>query len=259
MVFFATIEARLTSRIMDEREFFMKILLAGILVMFLISCGRNAFVESESGGGVIITQPVSSDPNDPEQPECQNKIVSLSPGMANQNSHPLPFNFPTTSVGVPTHREGPIDFVMDTQIVLPFSLRNLNTLEDEVISIKLKYKAYQMYNPNWHHESQICHSIDNYCSGDKASVNGHLNHHANYVWHNKDFSELISAIPSRYHNPNCSERDLDIEWDVMNAIAPTDELLLNELPDDYSVIIADDHYIKSASLEIEYCSFDEVM
>ena len=70
----------------------MKILLAGILVMFLISCGRNAFVESEIGGGVIITQPVSSDPNDPEEPECQNKIVSLTPAMANCSGTSIPFS-----------------------------------------------------------------------------------------------------------------------------------------------------------------------
>lgn len=233
----------------------MKFFVSMIFVFSLMSCGRNAFIESESGGGVIITQPVTTEP----EKECVNRTISLTPGNANQNSYSLPFDFPTTSVGVPTHREGTVDFVMNTQIVLPFDFREYNSLTDKIVGIKLKYKAYQFFNPDWYHRSQICHSINNYCSGDKVSIQDHLNHSANYDWQDENFSQLIDQVPMRYHSPHCAERNLDLEWDALNAIENHENLRLSDLPDDYSIIIADDHFVKSASLEITYCGTDTLM
>ena len=220
------------------------LILASILL--ISSCGRNAFLESKKDGGRTITPGLETD-------ECVEKTVSFSPGMANQSLHAYPFNFATTSVGVPTHIDGKTPYVKEAQTILPFDFSGINQDDFEIISMKLNYSATQLYDPTWFHESQLCHSLDYSCSGLKASVDGHLNPASPYTWKNEYFTQLVNSTIPTSHGPNCYERELAIEWDVLTNMSLVTEMLLSDLPDDYSIFIADDHYITTASLDITYC------
>lgn len=230
----------------------MKLGLLILLALFTISCGKNAFTKKV--GDNNITQRPGLNPNDDECPKPLH--VEIETTSAKHIMHnDLPFDFKEFEQGDYSSilaQFGNLKIVELAQTELPFDFSELKNKTGAIEKIYLTFDTNQVFRPDWHHKSQLCHSFNKTCSGDYNEVADHLNPHQNFTWVDENFSNYVLGFQANVLGDGYSQRIFSGNVDMSPYFTKT--MKLEDLPSDYFIVISDDHFLSNAKLHIEYCS-----
>lgn len=229
----------------------MKFLKYTIVIAFIISCGKNAFLDKEDKKNkrVVMTPPAQGEYCD------QLGKVELLPDYSLTDQHTdIPFYFHEKRINEHSYTvvlngvERKILF--NTQVLLPFSFDSLNNIDGEIVKMDLVYQGERLYDTMWHHEPQFCQSNGKTCSGNLSSVDDHLNPHSEYTWENYDYGTFIEGIESTDVSEGYREQDLNVTWDLLQYFYEPE---FGSFPSNYLITIADHQLIKEAKIIVKYC------
>jgi hypothetical protein len=222
-----------------------------LIVIAVISCGKNAYLEEEkSQNRVVLAPPVTG--------ELCNKIetINLYPEFSRRANHTdIPFHFDEKKLNEYSykvvlqgiHRK----ILFNAQLVLPFNFEPIQEINGEILRMDLVYAGERVYDTTWHHKPQFCQSNLKTCSGNFQSVHDHVRASTGYTWNDEEYGELIEDLDSVDLGEDYREQNLDIKLDLLKYF---DEPEFSTFPSDYLITIADHQLITDAKIVIKYCS-----
>jgi hypothetical protein len=230
----------------------MKVLKIVIIVVAIISCGKNAYLDDkDKPERVIMTPPVTGEFCDKVE------TVNLLPEFDRRSNHSdIPFYFDEKILNEYSYTvilQGvPRKILFNAQLVLPFSFDSLRSIEGEILKMELVYSGERVYDTTWHHEPQFCQSHLKTCSGNYHSIDDHVRPTTGYTWNNLDYGNFVDGLDWIDLGEDYREQNLNIRWDLLRYFQ---EPAFYNLPADYLVTIADHQLIKDARIVVKYCSY----